>query len=95
MRAEGIGGELLVAGYQHAAFLGPWRLGPSDSGPDDSKIVAQIAHLDTYWITQRPIRVVLRLGKFEWSWDDVRFEPGSSLTAMVVSGQPRESVREP
>jgi hypothetical protein len=92
MKAEGIGGELLVGGYQHAAYLGPWRLGPSDSGPDHWKIVAQLVHVDSYWITQSPVRVVLRLGDLEWSWDDVQFDPDNP-SASIVSGMPREGVR--
>lgn len=89
MRAEGFGGELLAGGYQHAASLGSWSLDASDDQADGWRIVTSFTNTDDYWITQGPMRVVLKLGDLEWSWDDVEFN-GSSV--IIVSGRPREGV---
>jgi hypothetical protein len=88
MRAEGFGGELLVGGYQHAAYLGAWNLNVIEDRPDGWRITAALVGVNDYWITQRPMRVVLRLGGLEWSWDDVDFD-GSII---IVQGRPREGV---
>ncbi len=94
MNATGVGGELLVSGHQYAARLGTWSLAPIDSGSEDYRVVVELTHTNAYWIDQRPIRLVLWLGDLSWSWDDVRFDQtaNSSLT-VIVSGEPRESMR--
>ena len=90
MRASGQGGELRV-GYQQAAQLGPWVLETSASPALPAlrfTIEAPVSSVDQFWVTQAPMTLDLRFGRFHWVWDEVRPELVNGHVSVRVFGKP-------
>lgn len=85
MQAEGIGGELR-AGYAVAARLDAWRLVPYDQR---HVVHGKLRHPDPYLMQQRPLTLILRVGAFTWTWENVVLEGGGIL----IEGAPVEGVK--
>lgn len=73
MRASGSAG-LLRVGYQQAAVLGQWTVELEHRLPRAYVLRARILSEHSFWITQRPIDVVLRLAGVDWIWRDIGME---------------------
>lgn len=71
MRFSGTSGNLYV-GYQEAARLGAWTITPAGRG--SFSFEAEILSSRAYWMTQRPMKLVIGLGRVEWSWNDVQLD---------------------
>lgn len=89
MRVEGQGGELRH-GYALAGRIGRWALRPREDvmGSDESVVTGEI-WLEPFHGTQAPLRLVLQLGEFRWTWEDARVESGR----LRVRGAPVEGVK--
>jgi hypothetical protein len=77
---RGSSGRLQV-GYQVAARLGAWTLTPVD--PEAWSLTAGVVDSDPYWLTQRPLELVLEVGRQHWHW---RLEP-TTVNATHVAGR--------
>ena len=90
MQASGHGGELRV-GYQSAAQLGSWQVDIVQAIPAIRfSIAADILNGDAFWLTQTPIALDLRFGRFHWYWEAVtRAEITATRAELVVYGRPR------
>jgi hypothetical protein len=64
---SGFSGSLRY-GYQEAAALGPWSLKLAPRLPRRYDLSAAIASRHDYWITQRPLTLVLTVGPATWEW---------------------------
>jgi hypothetical protein len=84
VKASGHGGALLAGGYEPAATIEDWSLAPI--GPDEYQIKVQLVGVHTWWITQRPMSIALRLGNRTWRWDGVHLDvPAGEI---LVRGNP-------
>lgn len=94
MRARGPGGELRV-GYQRAARLGAWEIVLESRLPRTFTFRSMIFDEHDYWITQRPLDLVLSLGMTEWVWRDVAPARNGRAISMALTERPIVSDRAP
>jgi hypothetical protein len=94
MRASGTHGELRV-GYQVAARLGPWSMEQAAQVPVAYEFRALVLHENSFWITQRPLDLVVALGTVEWTWRDVSFERDGRHIVVELCIRPEVLERAP
>lgn len=92
MRARGDCGALRVC-YQRAAVLGAWTLEQERRLPASYLFRAQIVTAHDFWITQRPIDLVLAVGTTEWLWRDVALIVAEGEARITVTERPIVSER--
>ena len=91
MRISGGSGALRV-GYHEAARLASWAV--ESRPPDVCDVTAQVVEVSTFWVTQKPLDLVLRVGTTEWLWPDVNVGAvtvGDESLTLTVRGFPRVS----
>lgn len=84
-RVRGESGELRVC-YQHAATLGAWSMEPA--GRRTYAFVGKVLSEHSYWMTQRPLDLALRLGSTEWLWRDVSIQRSGDELRVELSEPP-------
>lgn len=94
MRATGNEGTLRV-GYQVAAELGRWEMAQAPQVPRTFRFTAQVEREHAYWITQKPLDLVLSLGTAEWLWRDIVVERKGDRVEITLSERPIVSERAP
>lgn len=82
--AAGTSGSLLVGSYQLAARLGSWQVRLAPRLPRSYDLSAAISWRDEYWITQRPLRIVVEVGDATWEWAGI--EPAIGGDGLSVGG---------
>lgn len=84
MELRGQRGELRV-GYVLAARLGPW-LAQLEAG--SGEVTASVSTVDTYWITQTPMTLILWLGHARWEWSAVAVTIEGRSVRVATTGRP-------
>lgn len=85
MKASGLSGELRV-GYQPAAILGEWTAEITHG----SVVEARVNRVDSFWITQSPISLVLHVGEHQrFRWDGVQPQFSNGSLKIEVATRPR------
>lgn len=87
MKACGTSGELKV-GYQRAAVLGTWTLEASKAHPMRFAVEAEVRETDSFWITQKPLTLILIFGRFRWQWYEVKVRLEDAQLTARVEGRP-------
>lgn len=87
MRASGPSGELRC-GYQQAARLGAWTLELEARLPRAYTLRARVVSQQDFWITQRPIDIVLHVAQTEWIWRDVSLSQDGDAVVVHIGDKP-------
>ena len=94
IRASGHAGLLRVA-YQVAAHLGPWEIVVSRMLPHPFEFRSTLTESHAYWLTQRPLDLVLELGQTEWIWRDVMVKRVGAAITIELTERPIVDDRAP
>lgn len=87
MQLYGVSGELRV-GYQQAALLGKWEMQVPTSL--ENVFEATLRQVDEYWITQRPLILVLHINAKQWRWTlDGEIDRSGGKVRFAVKGKPQ------
>jgi hypothetical protein len=86
MRLSGVGGSL-TAGARLAATLGKWRAVVDKHWPP-FEITAHVERRDDFWLSQRPLSVVLIQGRAKMSWKSSEVSVSDGLVTIGVQGRP-------
>ena len=73
---------VLKKGYQRVASLSDWSW---DGG---GRVNARAADVDTFWLDQGGLTLVLSLGRREWHWRNVDAVLSGSACTVQVNGKP-------
>jgi len=87
MRASGPSGELRVC-YQRAAVLRDWTLDQEPAVPRAYTFKASLTQVDPFWITQRPIDLVITVGLTSWHWRDIQPEIDAHTLSVTLRERP-------
>ncbi len=71
-----------------AATLKAWRLAARDDAPHSWTLTATAEDVNTFYSTQTPLTVSLRVGSRMWRWRDVVLEFAGGTVRGIVSGRP-------
>ena len=76
----------IKAGYRTAARVATYALTPTD--PATWSVSADLADVDTYWVTQAPLALEIVVGKQRWSWRDTSLTVADRTVTGTVRGRP-------
>jgi hypothetical protein len=75
-------------GLVPAAHLRAWRLDPVDDAPMTWTLTGTAVNVNTFYMTQTPLSVSLRVGSRNWRWHDVVLEIAGGTVRGTVTGRP-------
>jgi hypothetical protein len=70
-------------GYQRAAKISKWQL-------EHEVIEGTPVEVHPFWIEQRPLDVVIDLGKARWKWRNVELLECAKVVRLRVKGSPNK-----
>ncbi len=71
-----------------AATLKAWRLAACDDVPQAWTLTATAVDVNTFYVTQTPLTVSLRVGSRNWRWSDVVLEIVGGKVSGTLVGRP-------
>jgi hypothetical protein len=71
-----------------AATLRTWRLAARDDEPHTWTLTATAVEVNTFYLSQSPLALSLRVGSRTWRWSDVVVEIVGGRVHGTVSGRP-------
>lgn len=90
MLANGTVGTLLSRGVDKAASLVSWQLeGEMRGGLVRVEIEAELTDINTYFIRQAPMTVMLNIRRANWVWHNVELSVDGHRCTMQAVGKPQ------
>jgi len=77
-------------GFYEAAAIGPWQLDAESDGR--ATIRARVVVANAYYLTQRPLCLVLSRANITWQWRDVAPSISGHTMSLSVALSEREKV---
>jgi hypothetical protein len=71
-----------------AASLVSWRLAARDDEPHTWDLTATAGNVNSFYVTQSPLSLSLRVGSRNWRWSDVVLEIVGGTVRGTLTGRP-------